>query len=99
MGFEPVHTGKSMGLLLAATLLTNLSILTTNGFQNHTWLLNMPYFNVYKQANVNIVIRSWQIYSKHFDFNLYRISHECFDRENLDFTPFLSKTFSRYNIY
>ena len=36
MGFEPGHTGKRMDLLLAATLLTDLSILTTNSFQNHT---------------------------------------------------------------
>ena len=41
--------------------------LTTNSFQNHTLLLNMPPkcfdFNDYKQANVNTVIRSWQNYN------------------------------------
>ena len=41
--------------------------LTTNSFQNQTWLLNMPPkcfgFNDYKQANVNTVIRSWQNYN------------------------------------
>ena len=48
-------------------LLSELSILKTNIFiQNHTLLLNMPLkcfgFNLYKQASVNIVIRSWQNY-------------------------------------
>ena len=37
-------------------------------FQNYTWLLNMPAycfdFNVYKQANVNMGIRSWQLYRR-----------------------------------
>ena len=40
----------------------------SNSFQNYTWLLNMPAycfdFNVYKQANVNMVIRSWQHYRR-----------------------------------
>ena len=33
IGFEPAHTGK---LLLAATLPTELFMLATNSFQNHT---------------------------------------------------------------
>ena len=36
MGFEPAHNGKRMDLLLAATLPTELSILITITFQNHT---------------------------------------------------------------
>ena len=40
----------------------------SNSFQNYTWMLNMPAycfdFNVYKQANVNMVIRSWQHYRR-----------------------------------
>ena len=55
-----------MDFLLAATIPTELSTLTTNSFQNNTRLLNMPPtcfdfidFIVYKQANVNIAIRSW----------------------------------------
>ena len=53
-GFEPVHNGKRMDCLLAATLPTELSKLTTNNFQNHTWLLNMQPkyfdFNVFLQS-------------------------------------------------
>ena len=53
--------------LPAATLSTELSILTTKTFQNHTFPLNMPPkcfdFNVYKQTNVNIVITFWQHYN------------------------------------
>ena len=36
MEFEPVHNGKRMEFLLAATLPTELSMLTTNSFHNHT---------------------------------------------------------------
>ena len=36
MIFEPAHNGKIFDFLLAATLPTELSILTTNDFQNHT---------------------------------------------------------------
>ena len=38
MRFEPAHNGKRMDFLLAATLSlpTELSMLTTNTFQNHT---------------------------------------------------------------
>ena len=35
MGFEPAHNDKRMKFLLAATLPTELSMLTNN-FQNHT---------------------------------------------------------------
>ena len=75
MGLEPGHNGKRMDLLLVATLPTELPILTTNTFQNHTCLLNMPpkcfYFYGYKQADVNIVIRSsWQNY-------FYSITCKC----------------------
>ena len=63
IGFEPAHNGKGTDFRLAATLPTELSMLTTKSLQKHTWLLNMPpkcfEFNVYKQANVNIAIRSW----------------------------------------
>ena len=55
-----------MYFLLPGTLPTELYKLISNSFQNYTWLLNMPAycfgFNVYKQANVNMVIRSWQHY-------------------------------------
>ena len=34
--FEPAHKGNRMDLLLAATLPTEQTILTTNGFQNQT---------------------------------------------------------------
>ena len=61
MGFKPAHNGKRMNFLLT-TLSAELSMLTTNHFHNHTLLLNMPPkyydFNVYKQANVNIAIRT-----------------------------------------
>ena len=60
MGFVPAPIGKIMDFLLVANLPTELSMLKTNSFQNHNWLLNMPpkcfNFNVYKQANVNIAI-------------------------------------------
>ena len=36
MGIEPAHNGNRMDLLLVATLPTELYILTTNSFQNHT---------------------------------------------------------------
>ena len=36
MGFKPAHNGKRMDFLLAATPLTELSMLTTNIFKNHT---------------------------------------------------------------
>ena len=36
MGFEPAHNGKKMDSLLAATLSTELTRLTTNSCQNHT---------------------------------------------------------------
>ena len=36
MGIEPVHNGKRLDFLLAATFSTKLSMLTTNNFQNHT---------------------------------------------------------------
>ena len=42
MGIEPAHNGNRMDLLLVATLPTELYILTTNSFQNHTRLLNLP---------------------------------------------------------
>ena len=42
MGFKPVQNGK-MELLLAPTLPTELSIMTTNSFQNHACHLNMSY--------------------------------------------------------
>ena len=64
MRFEPAHNGTRMDILLVATLPPELSMLTTNSFQNHTLLLNMPSkcfdFNVYKHANVNIAIRFWE---------------------------------------
>ena len=71
MIFEDVHMEKylEMDSLLLATLPTELYKLTTKSFQNNYWLLNMlAYcfdFNVYKQANVNIVIRPWQHYNMH----------------------------------
>ena len=34
--FEPVHKGKKNDFLLAATLPSELLLLTTNNFQNHT---------------------------------------------------------------
>ena len=34
MGFEPVHNGKRIDVLLATTIPTELSML--NSFQNHT---------------------------------------------------------------
>ena len=68
MRFKPGHDGKRMDLQLAATQPTELSIRTTNSFQKRH--LTSEYaipkcidFNVYKQANVNIVIRSWQNYT------------------------------------
>ena len=36
VGYKPAHNGNRMDLLLVATLFTELSILTTNSFQNHT---------------------------------------------------------------
>ena len=36
MEFEPAYNRKRMDFLLAATLLTELSVMTTNSFQNHT---------------------------------------------------------------
>ena len=36
MGFEPAHNGNIRDLLLAATLTTELSILTKIRFRNHT---------------------------------------------------------------
>ena len=64
MGFHPAQNGKRMDLLLVVTLHTELSILTTNSFSNPhlTSDYDIPKcfdFNVYTQANVNIVIRSW----------------------------------------
>ena len=73
MGFEPAHNGKNifffiMYVLLPATLSSELYKMISNSFQNYTWLMNMPAycfdFNVYKQANVNMVIRSWQHYRR-----------------------------------
>ena len=65
MRFETVHNGKRMNLLLVLTLPTELSILTTNSFQSHTCVLNIPPihfgYNVYKKANINIVIRFVQL--------------------------------------
>ena len=53
MGIKPAQSGQRF-FLLAAILPTELSMLTTNSFQNHTWFLNMPPkcfdFNVYKQT-------------------------------------------------
>ena len=53
---------------MQGTLPTELCKPISYSFQNYTLLLNMPAwcfdFNVYKQANVNMVIRSWQHYSK-----------------------------------
>ena len=72
MGFEPAHNGNRMDFLLAVTLPTELSMLTTY----HIWLLNMPPkcfdFNVYKQAHVNIhvAIRSWENYSDYLMYTL-----------------------------
>ena len=36
MEFEPAPNGNIMDFMLAATLSTELSMLTTNSFQNHT---------------------------------------------------------------
>ena len=36
MGFDPVHNGKRRDLLLLEILPTELSILITKDFQNHT---------------------------------------------------------------
>ena len=36
IGFEPMHNGKRIDLLLSTTLPTELSILTTNSIQNRT---------------------------------------------------------------
>ena len=36
VGFEPAYNGKKMNFLLTATLPTELSIRTTNSFQNIT---------------------------------------------------------------
>ena len=48
MGFQPMINGKRMDFLMATTLPTELSILTTDSFQKHNWLLNMSpkYFNI-----------------------------------------------------
>ena len=35
-GFKPSHNGKRKDLLPVATLPTELSVLTTNSFENHT---------------------------------------------------------------
>ena len=57
-----------MLVLLPATPPSELYKMISNSFQNYTCLLNMPTycfdFNVYKQANVNMVIRSWQHYRR-----------------------------------
>ena len=57
-----------MYVLLPATLPSELYKMISNSFKNYTCLLNMPAscfdFNVYKQANVNMVIRSWQHYRR-----------------------------------
>ena len=57
-----------MYVLLPAALPSELYNMISNSFQNYTWMLNMPAycfdFNVYKQANVNMVIRSWQNYRR-----------------------------------
>ena len=49
-----------------STYCASHAMLTTNSFQNHTCLLNMPStcfdFNVYKQTNVNIVIKPAQAF-------------------------------------
>ena len=68
MGFEPAHKGKKMYVLLPATLPFELYKMISNSFLNYICLLNMPAycfdFNVYKQAIVNMVIRSWQHYRR-----------------------------------
>ena len=60
MGIEPAHYGKWMYFLLPLTQPTELYKLISNSFEKYTWLLNMPAwcfdFNVYKRANVNMVI-------------------------------------------
>ena len=57
-----------MYVLLPATLPSKLYKMISNSFQNYTGLLNIsPHcfdFNVYKRANVNMVIRSWQHYRR-----------------------------------
>ena len=57
-----------MYVLMRATLPSELYKMISNSFQNSTRLLNMPAycfdFNVNKQANVNMVIRSWQHYRR-----------------------------------
>ena len=64
MGFEPAVMDIEWTFCWR-----RLYLPTTNRFQNsQTWLLNMPPegfdFNVYKQTNVNITIRSWEKYNK-----------------------------------
>ena len=57
-----------MYVLLPATLPSESYKMISNSFQNYTLLLNMPAycfdFNVNKQANVNMVNRSWQHYRR-----------------------------------
>ena len=57
-----------MYVLLPAILPSELYKMISNSFQNYTWLLNMAAncfdFNVYKQANINMVNRSWQHYRR-----------------------------------
>ena len=68
IGFEPAHNGKRNVCSTASDSIFWAIQDDINSFQNYTWLLNMPAycfdFNVYKQANVNMVIRSLQHYRR-----------------------------------